>query len=258
MIVVVKFILFHMYKLAIISTIFINVTLLICQTQSIKTIYPTLYYPRSEIKLISDSVNLDGYFIFETSKIKDFRNFENDSPGFFRFDIYFLKDLQDIQTDSLKYSYNPLHGHFMYYSDLSVFSLDTVGGSISYEVIKNDSLKYNNYIQYQKVYFNYNARRNSEVAAFFLDTLSNSFFRGINFYKINTVTSAFIFKVNIDAAVIEFDSYYLNESNRKVIDRERRRNILPIKQVNFIQEVDIDIMERNKFTKSDWLPPNLF
>ncbi len=202
-----------------------------------------LYDLEDNIKVLSDSILLDGYLVFEFNTNYESIGFDKNKE-FFKFIVYFVLDLEDILSDySVKFYYNSNKILYGFYS----FS----------EVSKTDSIKYNNKENFNKIYEIYLSKLKSKEKPFRIEDLDFDKFsnNNVDFYQSDTLNKRgfFIF----ECRVLSF--LFVTQTNNIFLNKTYKEELIslfffePLSNTYILKPIDESVARLNNLSNAEWV-----
>lgn len=212
-----------------------------------KDIFPYQYIPDGCIKLKEDSLEFDGYLIFEINRTKEKYIQSNDS-NFYICRSYWVDRLEYLGNSKFYKYYNIA---WRFYEDVA-FKED----QCALNDTLSDSYKF-------KIFYNafYNKLRDSVYHPFLSNSLTTKIFldTDVVFYTHTEKSNIgyFIFRNTFNGILLEYESYQktIEKSNKQ--KSKERKFLLPISEVFLLKSIDVDEAKNYQFIKSRWFPKHL-
>ncbi|HRE40808.1 MAG TPA: hypothetical protein PLG90_05705 [Ignavibacteria bacterium] len=224
----------------------------------IKNIVSPFYCnPCSYFNVKSDSVNLEGYIIFEIDK--DIQYFKYDSLDSRIIDIYsilksnifFIEDIKNWDSDSLKCYINNIQiDLFGYLNTTNLSGWDTCGK------FKFDTLNFlSDYKRLEKIYEIYQ----KQDSVFLNRSLNLSILKNVEFYNNKGEESNigyYIFKAKFPSTILNYScAYELNKNGETInIFMDSKKFLFPLGKSEYFTKISPNEAEKYNFVPSDWIP----
>lgn len=205
-------------------------------------IYSPLYEIEDNIKIISDSILLNGYLVFEYNSFNKELGFDK-SKKYFTFITYFVLDLDDIKSsNSAKFYYNSnkILYKFYYFSENS----------------NSDTLKLVEKERFKRLYQLYLQNLRGTEKPFMIEYLDFNIFSKVNtnFFQLDTLNKkgCFIFKCKLSAFLFISQTRNIIENN----DQNEKISMLyfePLSNSTIFKSIDDSIAFSKGFKMSNWI-----
>jgi len=229
----------HLSKLFLLI-VFFTYSLVLGQDIKEKKIISKEYGIFDSIKVIEDSTFFEGYLIFKIDKNPDTLIYKADNE-FYICDIFWIKNLKNINQDTSFYYYN--FYTLLYYQ----------------YVVNNDYLQ-NNSIEYIrfKNYFNKYSPTFNYAASHIMQILNTFIFKTVVFWNYGPEKKVgyYIYNVSLYGSVISasVSTYSKNNDNETII----QKFFIPLSKFSiFSQTSSLELLKLG-FKKSKWHPKNLY
>ncbi len=212
-----------------------------------KSIYSHNFGNISQIHLIEDTLDFDGYIVFECPKIY-VEERETDFKEYFKCKFYFIENLENFNIDEKKLWFDSFKINLTSFYDDCIFH----PGKNSEEI---------NYLKFYENYIS-NYQKNITVVAFMFYPLNTElFFKGIKPWSLISVDSIsyFIFKVSVKGTSFEMTRELSTSKDEEQIKKGKKINFLfPISKASIFEPEYDSILISQGFVQSKWLPDYLF
>lgn len=228
-----------------------------------KEILPEIRFPMEDnIILLNDSLNFEGYMIFKVEGNLECFNLQDSN---FKCEIYWIKDLNQINNPYYKYYYTIAWGFYQSYAwfDENDFIVDS--SKLDEDYIKK--IKSEDFLEFKNFFVNF--LNDKELPPPFLkkplttilfDSVKSYFYA--NFSEINN-TGYFIYKCSFKAAVINYNCTFYKrvcKANVSLIEEKSEENInfiLPVSPLYKFSSIDVTELPKN-FGLAKWFPNYIF
>lgn len=185
-----------------------------------------LYEMEDNIKIISDSILLDGFLIFEFTPENPELGFDK-SKKFFTFSIFFISDINDIkhiESSKIYYNSNKILYGFYSFSDMS----------------KKDSIKRNNKQKFVETYDKNTNRRKSGLSTFMIENINFEIFKEneSSFFQFDTLSSSGFFAFRSKFYAYIFTTQYETYKNKK-FGKDDKVTLLFFEPISSVVEFDL-------------------
>jgi len=201
------------------------------------------YDLEDNIKILSDSILIDGYLVFEFNNSYKSIGFDKDKE-FFKFIVYFIMDLEDILSEnSVKFYYNSNKTLYEFYA----FSENSSTDSIKYRDKKNFKKIHEIYLRKHK-----SKEKPFRIEDFNFDNFSNN---NIDFYQSDTLNKRgfFIFECRL------LSFLFVAQTNNIFLNKTYKEEVIsllffePLSNTYIFKPIDESAAKLKNLSKSEWI-----
>ena len=236
-----------------------------------KKIVSRYYEPFSDmIDLESDSVYFSDYMVFKIFKIPNRQIFESDNVNYIC-DIFWIKNLNDINNTSKKYLFNSWtinYSKYVFPFHENEISDSSISDSL-FNILKEDTITFEKFRRFANFYRNYQKKvlLSNDKIPFTLKDFTTKIFDSdsVLFWSYDDIDSIgfFVFKNTFYTAILKYDCWHYAETpgdNDNIIKAYEygMKVFLPVSKAFVFKPLEVETARQNHFTKSEWYPDDMF